>query len=98
MDRSTPRPSPTAPAASSSWPSPPRPSFWSSACRIRVARMTPDRRAVLAGTGALAAAGPVGAAPPPAVTRILAKYLVGAQVGDIPAQVRREGCRTLLNY
>ena len=64
----------------------------------RGTRMKPDRRAVLAGTGALAAAGPAGAAPPPAVTRILAKYLVGAHVGDIPANVRREGCRTLLNY
>src|SRR6201996_8302470 len=61
-------------------------------------RMKPDRRAVLAGTGALAAAGPAGAAPPPEVTRILAKYLVGARFGDIPAKVRREGCRTLLNY
>lgn len=60
--------------------------------------MKPDRRAVLAGTSALAAAGPASAAAPPAVTRILAKYLVGARVGDIPAKVRREGCRTLLNY
>jgi len=60
--------------------------------------MKPDRRAVLAGTSALAAAGPAGAVPPPAVTRILAKYLVGARVADIPAKVRREGCRTLLNY
>jgi 2-methylcitrate dehydratase PrpD len=60
--------------------------------------MKPDRRAVLAGTSALAAAGPVSAAPPPAVTRTLAKYLVRARTGDIPAKVRREGCRTLLNY
>ena len=60
--------------------------------------MKPDRRAVLAGTGALAAAGPVSAAPPPAVTRILARYLAQARVGDIPAKVCREGCRTLLNY
>ena len=60
--------------------------------------MKPDRRAVLAGTSAVAAAGPVGAAPPPAVTRILARYLAQARAGDIPAKVRREGCRTLLNY
>ncbi|HSS13352.1 MAG TPA: twin-arginine translocation signal domain-containing protein, partial [Rhizomicrobium sp.] len=60
--------------------------------------MTPDRRSVLAGTSALAAAGAAGAVPPPAVTRILAKYLAQARAGDIPAKVRREGCRTLLNY
>ena len=58
--------------------------------------MKPDRRAVLAGTSALAAAGPAGAAPPPAVTRILAQYLVRARAGDIPAKVRREGCRTIV--
>src|SRR5689334_21491800 len=64
----------------------------------RGTRMKPDRRAVLAGTGALAAAGPARAVPPRAVTHILARYLVQARVGDIPAKVRREGCRTLLNY
>jgi 2-methylcitrate dehydratase PrpD len=62
----------------------------------------PDRRAVLAAGASLA--GPAfGAAAeadvqPPPVTRILARYIVNAQATDIPLHVRREGCRTLLNY
>jgi len=41
------------------------------------------------------------AAPPAAakgVTRTLAKYVVGAKYEDLPATVRKEGLRTLLNY
>jgi 2-methylcitrate dehydratase PrpD len=38
------------------------------------------------------------AAPPKEVTRILAKYLVSAQLTDIPGAVRREAARTLLNW
>ena len=60
--------------------------------------MTPDRRAVLAASAALAAPAAVVAAAPPQVTHILAHYLVTAHPGDIPGRVRREGCRTLLNY
>jgi 2-methylcitrate dehydratase PrpD len=60
--------------------------------------MTPDRRTVLAASGALAAPATVLAAAPPQVTRTLAHYLVTARPGDIPAKVRREGCRTLLNW
>ena len=60
--------------------------------------MTPDRRAVLAASAALAAPAAVLAAVPPQVTHILAHYLVTAHPGDIPGRVRREGCRTLLNY
>jgi 2-methylcitrate dehydratase PrpD len=41
-------------------------------------------------------AGP--AAPPPHVTRILAQYLVSAKYDDLPANVRKEGVRTLLNW
>lgn len=33
-----------------------------------------------------------------AVTRILAAYLVRARYEDLPANVRKEGCRTLLNW
>jgi 2-methylcitrate dehydratase PrpD len=64
-----------------------------------------DRRkfigaATLAGSAALAAPAPVRkeAAPPPDVTRILAKYIVAARLGDIPAPARKEAARTLLNW
>jgi 2-methylcitrate dehydratase PrpD len=36
--------------------------------------------------------------PPPAVTRILAHYVVSASYDDLPADVRKEGVRTLLNW
>jgi len=39
-----------------------------------------------------------GALPPPQVTRILARYIVGARFEDLPQNVRREGGRTLLNW
>ena len=38
------------------------------------------------------------AAPPKVVTRALAHYLVTAQYDDLPANVRKEGVRTLLNW
>jgi len=65
-----------------------------------------DRRkfigaSVLAGSTALAAPPdtPVKVAPPPKdVTRILARYIVAGQLGDIPAPVRKEASRTLLNW
>ncbi len=60
--------------------------------------MTPDRRTILAAGAGLTAPTAAVAAAPPHVTRILAHYLVTARPGDIPAKVRREGCRTLLNY
>jgi 2-methylcitrate dehydratase PrpD len=66
-----------------------------------------DRRTVLASSAvalgadllasAPAAAQPVAAAPPP-VTEILAHYLVNARFEDLPANVRREGTRTFLNW
>lgn len=62
--------------------------------------MKPDRRAILAASLAAPTLGAVAeaqAAPPP-VTRILARYIVNAHMTDMPANVRREGCRTLLNY
>ena len=36
--------------------------------------------------------------PPKDVTRILAKYVVSAKPDDLPAAVRKEGARTLLNW
>ncbi len=64
-----------------------------------------DRRkfigaSALAGSVSLArpAEPPNGAAQPADVTRILAEYLVSAQLADIPAPVRREAARTLLNW
>ena len=63
-----------------------------------------DRRKFIAGS-ALAFAVPAGAAqgapappPPPDATRILAKYVVGAKVEELPAPVRKEAARTLLNW
>ena len=38
------------------------------------------------------------AAPPPPVTRILAHYIVSARYEDLPANVRKEGARTLFNW
>ena len=69
-----------------------------------------NRRGFMGGTAlaasAVAAAGSPSAAqapvstptPPPDVTRILARYLVSSPGADIPAAVRKEGARTLLNY
>ena len=37
-------------------------------------------------------------APPPHVTQILAHYIVSAKYDDLPANVRKEGVRTLLNW
>jgi len=37
-------------------------------------------------------------AAPPEVTRILAGYIVNAKYDDLPANVRKEGVRTLLNW
>jgi 2-methylcitrate dehydratase PrpD len=41
---------------------------------------------------------PTPAAAPPAVTRILARYIVNARYADLPPKVRKEGTRTLLNW
>ena len=65
-----------------------------------------DRRkfigaSVLAGSAALAAPPDPPArvvAPPKDVTWILARYIVAGQLADIPASVRKEACRTLLNW
>jgi 2-methylcitrate dehydratase PrpD len=45
-----------------------------------------------------ASGSPAKAAPPKDVTRALARYLVSAKYDDLPANVRREGVRTLLNW
>ena len=44
------------------------------------------------------ASGVATAAPPPAVTRTLARYLVQARYEDLPRPVRDEAARTLLNW
>jgi 2-methylcitrate dehydratase PrpD len=58
-----------------------------------------------AGRGALAAESAASEAPkkvasvaPPHVTQILAHYIVNAKYDDLPASVRKEGVRTLLNW
>lgn len=53
------------------------------------------------GTGAAFAQAPAAttaAAPPKEVTRALAHYIVTASYDDLPANVRKEGVRTLLNW
>ena len=45
-----------------------------------------------------AAPPPNGITPPKEITRILAKYVVSAQLADLPAPVRKEAARTLLNW
>lgn len=67
-----------------------------------------DRRQLLLGATGLwpigslpranAAQAPTPAPPVPAVTGILARYLVRARLEDLPANVRREGLRTFLNW
>jgi 2-methylcitrate dehydratase PrpD len=67
-----------------------------------------SRRAVMAGGAGFALVPVAGAsaeaasdavkAAPPEVTRILARYVVEARYDDLPANVRHEGVRTLLNY
>src|SRR5260370_28971166 len=54
---------------------------------------------VLAETASTEAQKPAGGpAAPPHVTRMLAQYLVSAKYDDLPANVRKEGVRTLLNW
>ena len=69
-----------------------------------------DRRTVLASSAVALGADLLGSAPagaqpaaapaaaPPPVTEILARYLVNARFEDLPANVRREGTRTFLNW
>jgi len=62
-----------------------------------------DRRVLLGAGAALSCAAtssPAQAQSPgrPPVTSTLARYLVQAKPDEIPAHVRREGCRSLLNY
>ena len=71
-----------------------------------------DRRSFLGAAASMAAASPLHAMaqapaaaptsppppPPPHVTHILAHYLVNARYEDLPAKVRRDGTRTLLNW
>ncbi len=59
-----------------------------------------DRRVLLGASAALSCAPtalPAQAAPLP-VTSVLARYIVQAKPSDMPARVRREACRSLLNY
>jgi len=56
-----------------------------------------NRRAVLA-SGALASVAAEAAAAPAPVTKILADYIVGARVEDLPAAVRKQAARSFLNW
>jgi 2-methylcitrate dehydratase PrpD len=60
-----------------------------------------NRRAAMAASAAVTGAGLIGnaqAQSAPPVTRVLARYITQARFEDLPANVRREGHRTLLNY
>lgn len=67
---------------------------------LRAAAALPMVAAAIAGPAAAQSAEKPAAAPvaPPEVTKILAKYIVNAKYDDLPANVRREGTRTLLNW
>jgi len=65
------------------------------AASLPVAAAMPDRAAAQAVDGAKPAPAPP---PPPHVTQILARYIVDARYEDLPANVRKEGVRTLLNW
>jgi len=71
--------------------------------------MSIDRRSLLGSSAAVISAGmvttaqaqtpaPPSPAPPPPVTQILARYINGARYEDLPANVRKEGTRTFLNW
>jgi len=72
--------------------------------------MSIDRRSLLSSSAAVIGAGivttaqgqtpppPPPASPPPPVTQILARYITGARFEDLPANVRKEGTRTFLNW
>jgi 2-methylcitrate dehydratase PrpD len=73
--------------------------FTSRRTMLRAAAMLP----VVAGTGSGSALAEIASTEaqkpaPPHVTRILAQYVVGAKHDDLPANVRKEGVRTLLNW
>jgi 2-methylcitrate dehydratase PrpD len=73
--------------------------------------MTIDRRSLLSTSAAMIGAGVLSTAqaqtrgiaaapsgPPPPVTQILARYITSARFEDLPANVRKEGTRTFLNW
>jgi len=60
-----------------------------------------NRRGFLAATGGMSMAPFIPQSttePPAAISRTLARYIVGARFGDLPAVVRKEAARTLLNW
>ena len=69
---------------------------------LRAAAALPVAAALTEGAAAQGAsaekAAPLTPAPPPHVTQILAHYVVQARYEDLPAAVRKEGARTLLNW
>ena len=65
---------------------------------VVAASMSAPASAETPATPAPAAVAKPAAAPPPAVTRMLAHYVVAAKYDDLPANVRKEGVRTLLNW
>jgi 2-methylcitrate dehydratase PrpD len=79
-----------------------RRTFLKASAFASVAAAAPGVPAKAEGTGepsaVPAAPNPTPPASPPPVTHILARYIVNARFEDLPAKVRKEGTRTLLNW
>ena len=68
---------------------------------LRAAAALPFVAGATSGAAAAETAAQAGiptASPPPHVTKLLAQYIVGARYDDLPANVRREGVRMLMNW
>jgi 2-methylcitrate dehydratase PrpD len=62
------------------------------------AAATPEARSATDTPAPVAVVPTIAVPAPPGVTHILARYIVNARYEDLPATVRREGTRTLLNW
>jgi 2-methylcitrate dehydratase PrpD len=68
---------------------------------LQAAAVLPALAGISSGPAAAETAAPVAekpAAAPPHVTKIIAQYVLNAKYDDLPANVRKEGVRTLLNW
>ena len=68
------------------------------AAALPLAAAMASRASAQSAPPAAAPAAPAPAQAPPEVTKILAHYIVNAKYEDLPAKVRKEGTRTLLNW
>jgi 2-methylcitrate dehydratase PrpD len=73
-----------------------RRTFLRASAAIAASAVAPDLTLATANTNKELMASPTPA--PPHVTKVLASYIVSARYEDLPAKVRKEGLRTLLNW